>query len=395
MSLKLANHNDDIRRLIEKGYALSQDGGYLIIRDIPYLDVNRSLQNGAIVTKLVLVDNDRVQQENHQIFFAGGTPHSILGQPIPNMGDSPTTLALSPQFADVVVQRAFSNKPRETGKFADFFEKIESYVAIISGPAQELYGVHPYHFKEYAAQETHPIFKLIDTMTSRAEIADLSAKFEKEIVAIIGLGGTGSYLLDYMVKTPVAEIRGFDVDDFHVHNAFRSPGKLSDSELNKKKADVYAARYEAFRHGLKLYPKIIDRSSEEDLVGVTFAFVCVDKGPSRKAIFDLLIEMKIPFIDVGMGLHRKGGPLAGMMRATYYPPDQAAALRDLQLAELNDTADNLYRTGIQISELNALNASLAMIQFKKIRGFYAQEQQILHLVLGVEDLGLAKETNFG
>lgn len=394
MFQKLVNRNDDLRRLLEKGYALSLDGGYFIVRDIPYLDANRSLQFGAIVTKFVLVDQERVQQEDHQILFAGGVPHSTSGTPIPNLGGGATTLALGPTFADVVVQRSFSNKPCDTHKFGDFFEKIESYVAIIAGPATELHNASPYQFKHYPSDEEESVFKHIDTMTSRAEIMDLSAKFKADVIAIIGLGGTGSYLLDFMVKVPVAEIRGFDVDDYHVHNAFRSPGRLLSSELGQKKAEVYLDRYDSFRHGLKIYPRVIDESSAIDLNGVTFAFVCVDKGSSRKAVFDLLIEQGVPFIDVGMGLHRKGGPLSGMARATYFAPERAAAMRDLQLAELKDQPDNLYRTGIQISELNALNASMAVLLFKKIRGFYVQEQPILHAVFGLDDLSITSESNF-
>ena len=43
-----------------------------------------------------------------------------------------------------LVQRSFSNKPKATGRFSDFFHKIESYVAIISGPAMEAHGATPY-----------------------------------------------------------------------------------------------------------------------------------------------------------------------------------------------------------------------------------------------------------
>lgn len=64
-----------------------------------------------------------------------------------------------------------------------------------------------------------------------------------------------------------------------------------------------------------------------------------------------------------------------MIRTTYYPPDLAADLRDLQLAELKDGPDDLYRTNIQIGELNALNASLAIIRFKQQRGFTMKNSQ--------------------
>ncbi len=136
-------------------------------------------------------------------------------------------------------------------------------------------------------------------------------------MAVIRLGGTGAYVLDFLVKTPVREIRAFDFDLFHVHNAFRSPGMLDEGELGKPKAVVYGGRYDNFRHGLRVERKFLDSSSSADLDGATFAFVCVDKGSSRSEIFDLLISKGIPFIDVGMGLDWKRGPVNGMIRATY------------------------------------------------------------------------------
>jgi len=227
-----------LRRLIEKGYAVAIDAGYLVIRDIPYLDVQKQLQWGAIVAKLEFVDRMTVKQDDHQIWFAGSVPYGLDGNPIPNLGGGPTALALGEASKDIVVQRRFSNKPKDTGRFADFFAKIESYDAIISGPAMCLHGANPYTFRT-VEKMSDSVFKFHDTLTSRAEITDLSAKFANDVVAVIGLGGTGAYILDFLVKTPVREIRGFDHDAFHVHNAFRSPGKLDESELGKSKADVY------------------------------------------------------------------------------------------------------------------------------------------------------------
>jgi hypothetical protein len=299
---------------------------------------------------------------------------------------------LSEASRDVVVERSFSNKPKATGKFRDFFEKIQSYVGIISGPAMELHGVTPYTFRVVQEVASDSVFKFHDTLTSRAEITDLSAKFENDIVAVIGLGGTGAYTLDFLVKTPVREIRAFDLDAFHVHNGFRSPGRLDPAELGKPKTEVYFQRYENFRKGLSTTPKLVDASCIDDLKGVTFAFVCVDKGSARAGIFELLISMGIPFIDVGMGLNRKHGSLNGMLRTTYYPPDHAQALRDKGLAELADAPDDLYRTNIQIAELNALNACLAVIRFKQVRGFYFEELPYQHLLFGIGDLRIAGDS---
>src|SRR5580704_6391455 len=140
---QLVNHNDDLRRLVERGYAVAIDSGYLVIRDVPYLSAEKQLLWGAFVAKLEFVDKLTVRQDDHQIWFAGSAPHGLDGTPIPNLGGGPTTLPLGEASQDVGVQRRFSNKPKDTGKFADFFEKIESYVAILSGPAMSLHGANP------------------------------------------------------------------------------------------------------------------------------------------------------------------------------------------------------------------------------------------------------------
>lgn len=395
MFQKLVSHNDDIRRLVEKGYAVAFDSNCMVIRDIPYLNGQKELQIGAIVTKLVFVDQERVTQDDHQIYFDGSVPHDLNGTPIPNLGGGPAQLLLGESCQDIIVQRSFSNKPKPDGKFVafnDFFEKIESYVTIISSPAIELHKVTPYTFRAVKEVVSDSVFKFQDTLTSRAEITDLSVKFKNDVIAVIGLGGTGAYVLDFLVKTPVKEIRAFDLDDYHVHNAFRSPGRLEPTELGKKKAEVYQSRYDNFRTGLSVTPKFLDGSCSEDLDGVTFAFVCVDKGSSRAGIFDLLISKGIPFIDVGMGLNRKRGPLNGQLRTTYYSPEHGQNVRDKGLASLADSPDDLYKTNIQISELNALNACLAVIKFKQLRGFYFEDLPYYHRLIEIGDLKTVGES---
>lgn len=207
-----------------------------------------------------------------------------------------------------------ATEPCRVATAQSVFEKIESYVGIISGPAIEAYGATPYTYRAVDSAVANSIFKFHDTLTSRAEITDLTERFKDDLIAVIGLGGTGAYVLDFLVKTPVREIRAFDHDPFHVHNAFRSPGRIESAEFGRTKAEVYFKRYENFRNGLSVHSKFVDASST-DFQGVTFAFVCVDKGTSRSGIFELLIANHIPFIDVGMGLKRTDdGLLNGQTR---------------------------------------------------------------------------------
>jgi hypothetical protein len=386
--IELANHNDDIQRLLEKGYALRVDGAHLVVRDIPYLDSKLAGQTGAFICKLEFIDKLRVKQDDHQVYFAGSAPYGLDGLPIPNLAGGPATILLSK--TDVVVERSFSNKP--ASGFANFFDKIEHYVRVISGPAMALHRATPFTFRADTDAAAKTVFKFHDTLSSRAEIGDLAAVFKDEVIAIIGLGGTGSYLLDFFVKSPVREIRAFDGDAYYVHNAFRSPGKLSKTDLGQGKAEVYRQRYENFREGLVLRQTYVDSSSAVDFEGVTFAFICVDKGTARAGIFDLLIGLRIPFIDVGMGLNRKQGALSGTLRATYYAANDAARVRDLQLAEMADDPDDIYRKNIQIAELNALNACIAVIRYKQLRGFYVDGSAAYHLLFDVGNLRSFAET---
>ncbi|MBY3087981.1 ThiF family adenylyltransferase [Rhizobium laguerreae] len=369
MLFQLASHNPDIQKLIDRGFALRFDSNFLVVRDIPYLEARGNLCWGAIVTVLKDIDGSRVEPVDHQIFFAGGVPYGLDGNPIPSLGGGAAEVTLAK--TDVVVQRSFSNKP--PGGLPDFYTKIEHYLSIVSGPARHRYPeADPFTFNVDDDAGPDSVFHFRDTLTSRALIGDLAGKFACEVVALIGLGGTGGYVLDYLTKTNILEIRGYDPKPFHVHNAFRSPGQLSADELGRPKAEVYQNRYQTFRKGLHLEAKAIDRNCEADFAGVTFAFVCVDSGTARAEIFDLLIRLGIPFIDVGMGLVRQNGALAGMIRTTVLKPENAEEVRAKQLVPLSDPPGHEYRANIQIAELNAMNASIAVLAYKQHCGFYAQ-----------------------
>ena len=391
MYRQLANHNDDIRRLVDRGYAIAVDSAnYLIVRDIPYLDASRALKWGAFVTNLEHSGDHKVRQLNHQVFFAGEHPYNIDGSRITNIGGGEASVPLSEAASDVVVQRHFSNKLIVNGQkvdYLDFFAKIENYTRLIAGPAIEMYPKEANPFT-YRAVETEDdtVFKIRDTMTSRAHITGLSQKFKEEIVAVIGLGGTGAYLLDFLTKMHVKEIRGFDGDLFHRHNQFRSPGAFHVEEFEKPKAEVYQARYENLRHGIKLETKYVNATSGADFAGVTFVFVAVDKGSARKEIFELLISLGIPFIDVGMGLDRSNGSISGQLRATYYSKEDAEVRKAMDYAMLVDHPDVEYRINVQIPELNAMNAALAVMEYKKLKGFYFDSTTNFHLVFRIPDM---------
>jgi hypothetical protein len=96
--------------------------------------------------------------------------------------------------------------------------------------------------------------------------------------------------------------------------------------------------------------------------------MCLE-GTVKKLIVEKLEEFGLPFIDVGMGVYVSEGVLGGILRVTTSTPEQRDHMH--KRGSLSDGAErNEYSTNIQIAELNALNAALAVIKWKKLAGFY-------------------------
>jgi len=97
------------------------------------------------------------------------------------------------------------------------------YAQIISAPAESLNpGVSAKTHKVVESHGEESVFHYLDTASSRAGIKAIADKLVGPKLGIVGLGGTGSYILDMLAKTSVREIHLFDGDMFYSHNAFRS-----------------------------------------------------------------------------------------------------------------------------------------------------------------------------
>jgi hypothetical protein len=201
-------------------------------------------------------------------------------------------------------------------------------------------------------------------------------------LAIVGLGGTGAHVLDHVAKTPAQEIHLFDGDTFLSHNAFRSPGAASLEELRAKPTKVanLIAQYgpeKLRRTGLVPHEYYVDESNVDELASMAFVSLCIDAGTGKKLIVDKLEEFGVPFVDTGMGVEVVNDALTGILRVTTSLPDHRDALR--AEAPLSDPGvDDDYDHNVQISELNALNAAMAVLKWKKLRGFYHDLRRELH-----------------
>lgn len=370
MSHPLINRSPDLKKLRDEGYDIQIRNGFLLVKDVPYVNSAKAVKRGILVTKLVLAGNVTTTPDNHVAYFSGEHPCFADGTQIEKIkhGSGEQVLA-----EGVVVQHSFSAKPKPSDAYPDYYAKVTTYVAIFSGQAQVIDPtVTSKTFPAIAPDEQEEsVFNYIDTASSRAEIDIVTKKLEKKKLAIIGTGGTGAYVLDFTAKTPVAEIHLWDKDAFLQHNAFRAPGAPSIEELNEKPSKVaYLQRlYSKMHRGIKAHEAFLGNDNVEELRGMDFVFLCLDRGPAKKIVIAKLEEFGIPFIDVGMGLYEADGSLGGIVRTTTSTPQNRDSARS-RIPFSDGDGNNEYARNIQIAELNALNAALAVIKWKKLCGFY-------------------------
>lgn len=367
MSQELINRSSDLKKLQDEGYELEVNGSHAIVYHVPYLNARGDIKtDGILVSPLALQGNQATykQDGNHVIHFKGEMPCELDGKQITSIFHANT----SQSMAGVQCSFSFSNKPA-TG-YKDYYEKFTRYIEIISSPARaksDRVTAHTYH---RIVSSNNSVFVYEDTNASRAGISSISDKLKEQKIGIIGLGGSGSYILDLIAKTPVSEIHLFDGDAFCQHNSFRAPGAAHISAFSKEKnkARYFKSVYSRMHRGIKSHAVFLNKSNCRLLKSLDFVFICVDSGTAKREIIAALTKYAIKFIDTGIGLELCANALLGSVRNTTIL--NGADSRQLNTISFTDNTDDLYATNIQTADLNCLCATLAVIRWKKLCGFY-------------------------
>ena len=121
------------------------------------------------------------------------------------------------------------------------------------------------------------------------------------------------------------------------------------------------------RSGVVAHEFNVDADNVKVLGNLDFVFVAVDDNETRHWLLPTLDGMGIPFIDVGMGIEKTDDKLLGVVRTSFCEAPTSAATRrgDGRARDIGE-----YERNVQIVELNALNAALAVIRWKKHRDLY-------------------------
>lgn len=375
MSARVINLNSDLRQLRDEGFELEVKEGHAIVHNVPYLDKDLAVQRGTLISPLTM-RGDIVQYENsgiaHVVYFQGTRPYDATGHPMTGL-----ILQTFPEktAAGITVNFSFSNKPQ--GGYHNYYEKLTRYITILQVEAQAFDPTATAATFRRISTDDSSIFVYADTNASRAAISDITDKLRNQKIGIVGVGGTGSYVLDQIAKTPVSEIHLYDGDVFCQHNAFRAPGAPTKEclEQSPKKVDYFSEIYGHMHKRIIPHPVFVNETNVAELSSLDFVFLCMDTGEHKRIIINKLLENCIAFVDTGIDISESKNSLIGTARTTSCCLGNTVSATDKETIDCNIsfeavTDDELYRSNIQTADLNAFCALMAIIKWKKHCGFY-------------------------
>jgi hypothetical protein len=372
----------------------------LIVKGVPFLDEEGKVKHGRIICD---IDPNAVGGESpasHQIWFFGGMPHGLDQKPLEIWNvtaTGPADVAPGLPFNYQFSLKLKDPETRAERPYADNAEKIKTYYRAISGPARHRDKDAAENIPPESEDESTPYespFVYPDTASARAGVVMINHKLSGLKIGIIGVGGTGSYVLDFVTKTPVSEIRLFDGDRFDSHNAYRAPGAASFAEVtaDKKKVEYFAKVYERMHKGIVPVPDFVTEKNLDALVDLDFVFLCMDTGPIKQTIVEFLQQKEVDFVDAGMNVRVVEGEISGLLRVT----TSSRLHRDVRdrLSFRAPEKDDPYNQNIQLGDLNALNAALAVVKWKKLHDVYVDAWNEHQSTFVLESSGLTSKDRY-
>ena len=301
-----------------------------------------------------------------------GRVYQANGKPIGNYvdGDDKT-------WSNISIKKGWQGRPEEDATASDLIHRYAKHIVGAAWAAGH---------SETARPVIPDPFKIPNTFEARAGLVQVQDRIRGQSIAIIGLGGTGAYVLDLVAKTPVREIHVFDNDYMDWHNFMRAPGAptAEEIELRRKgclrKVDYYDPKYASLREGIHLHAIRVDGKSTFDQLlsdhPIDFAFVCIDQLtegnlPRQDVVYCALSEAEVPFIDSGVSITVEERAVRGAVTTSFYC---AGSL------EWKDSIPNSIVRGdvpgyrnVQLPEVNALAASLAVMDWRRRTGQYVSK----------------------
>lgn len=311
------------------------------------------------------------EERDGQVYHAAGTP---IGNCIG--GDGKT-------WSNISIKRGSQDNPEQDQSASDL---IHRYAKQIVG------AVSKAGYSEIASLAIPNPFKVPNTFEARAALGPIQDRIRNQRIAIIGLGGTGAYILDLIAKAPVLKIHLLDDDEIDWHNFMRAPGAPTGEEIESRrkgrlrKVDYYYSKYAALRKGICPHTiRVGDPSAFREFLSahfIDYAFVSIDQltqgDTSRQdAVYCALSAAGIPFIDSGVSITLEHGLVGGSVTISAYAAGSLAWKEAIPNARIEGNAPG-YRN-VQLPEVNALAASLAVMEWRRrTEQYVSQSASTLH-----------------
>ncbi len=368
--MTLVDRSPDLFKLVEEGYDIEIRDSNLLVHHVPYVTSNGAVDFCILVSELTTKGDQTVTPGRHEVWVVGDIPHDHLGKKVSIIVDENRV-----NYGDALTATCrLSGKPGGRPP-VDYHQKISNYVKILGSYARAIDPSASHtDFPARASTPSESIFCYHDSASSRSGLSAVTRKLRTGKIAIVGLGGTGSYILDLVAKTPVAAVHLFDDDEFLAHNAFRAPGSasLDDVRQRKRKVDYFAAVYGVFRREIVPHAERVTENNVGELQDMSFVFLAIDAGPAKRMIIEHLKDWAISFVDCGMGLERVEDSLRGSVRTTFGSPGSYEHIE--RRVSFHDITEDEYDFNMQTADLNMLNAALAVMRWKRHVGYYCDRR---------------------
>ncbi|MDA9489035.1 ThiF family adenylyltransferase [Bradyrhizobium sp. CCBAU 11361] len=128
-------------------------------------------------------------------------------------------------------------------------------------------------------------------------------------VGVVGVGGTGSVMLQQLTRLGVRDFVLIDPDVVETTNLNRlagaGPSDVGTSKIAVAEREIHACSSASRVRGLRA--DVVDANIAAELVGLDFVFLCTDSHASRAVVCHIAYQYLVPTIDIGHEHYRPGG----------------------------------------------------------------------------------------
>lgn len=149
------------------------------------------------------------------------------------------------------------------------------------------------------------------------------ARLRSLLVGIVGLGGTGSHVVQQLAHLGVRRYVLVEDDVVDISNLPRLPGSTRwDARIRRGKAAVAGRtiRRQSRRAFISCPGSLRRRASLTALKGVDVIIGCVDNEGARLVLSEMAAAYLIPYLDLGVGIGHEGSATAIGGRASFFLP---------------------------------------------------------------------------